>query len=264
MIGMIRTTACLLVASLGVTMGALAVNNTTPKGPAKKTSSPSKSAAKQTTKKAAATKQIPHKQGTAVRTATKQGSTKQGSTKQGVAKQGSTKQGSTRQGAAKQAATARPQTARTATSGSTKSGARTTAATTRRTTTTGTQASRRRRAAVPSWRASQQQPSTERVREIQSALINRGYMQGEADGNWGASTSDALKKFQQDQNITADGRLSSLSLIALGLGPKRTTAAAIKPAVPQRVVPGEPQSGNPPAAADPASPGGDFARKELQ
>ena len=262
MIGMIRTTACLLAASLGLTMGALAVNNTTQKGPVKKSTSPSKSSAKQPTKQSGATKQVAHKQGTGVRTATKQGTGKQGSTKQYSTKQGASKQAATKQGTARQATTARSQTARTATAGSTKSGAR--AVTTNRRQTTNTQASRRRRAAIPSWRASQQQPSQERVREIQEALIKRGYMQGEADGNWGASTSDALKKFQQDQNITADGRLSSLSLIALGLGPKRTTAAAIKPPVPQRAVPGEPQSGNPPAAADPASPGGDLARKELQ
>jgi hypothetical protein len=32
---------------------------------------------------------------------------------------------------------------------------------------------------------------------------------------------DALKRFQRDQNIGDDGKLGSLSLIALGLGPKR-------------------------------------------
>jgi hypothetical protein len=31
----------------------------------------------------------------------------------------------------------------------------------------------------------------------------------------------ALKRFQEDQNIAADGKLGALSLIALGLGPKR-------------------------------------------
>jgi hypothetical protein len=33
---------------------------------------------------------------------------------------------------------------------------------------------------------------------------------------------DALKRFQREQNLTEDGKIGSLSLIALGLGPKRT------------------------------------------
>lgn len=40
---------------------------------------------------------------------------------------------------------------------------------------------------------------------------------------------DALKRFQHDQNLIEDGKVGSLSLIALGLGPKRAAAPA-KPA----------------------------------
>lgn len=96
---------------------------------------------------------------------------------------------------------------------------------------TNTAASRRRRSTLPHFRAGQQQPTPDRIREIQSALIQRGYLQGEADGTWGASTIDALRRFQADQNLTADGKLNSMSLIALGLGPKRNglAAAAVKP-----------------------------------
>jgi len=32
---------------------------------------------------------------------------------------------------------------------------------------------------------------------------------------------DALKRFQHDQSLIEDGKIGSLSLIALGLGPKR-------------------------------------------
>lgn len=96
---------------------------------------------------------------------------------------------------------------------------------------TNTAASRRRRSTLPHFRAGQQQPTPDRIREIQSALIQRGYLQGEADGAWGASTVDALRRFQADQNLTADGKLNSMSLIALGLGPKRNglAAAPLKP-----------------------------------
>ena len=55
----------------------------------------------------------------------------------------------------------------------------------------------------------------------QQALADRGYFAGPVDGSWGATSVDALKRFQHDQNLTEDGKVSSLSLIALGLGPKR-------------------------------------------
>jgi peptidoglycan hydrolase-like protein with peptidoglycan-binding domain len=82
-----------------------------------------------------------------------------------------------------------------------------------------------RRKAVPSWRLGQQQPTPERYREIQEALIARGYLEGPATGIWGPESVEALRKFQQDNHLDATGKINSLSLIALGLGPKRDAAA---------------------------------------
>lgn len=73
-------------------------------------------------------------------------------------------------------------------------------------------------------RSYQQVPSPERYKEIQQALASKGYLQGEATGVWGPESVDALKRFQAEQNLMPDGKISSLSLIALGLGPKRLTA----------------------------------------
>jgi len=70
-------------------------------------------------------------------------------------------------------------------------------------------------------RSNQQQPTQDRYREIQQALGEKGYFAGEPDGNWGAESVEALKRFQRDQNLTEDGKVGALSLIALGLGPKR-------------------------------------------
>jgi peptidoglycan hydrolase-like protein with peptidoglycan-binding domain len=70
-----------------------------------------------------------------------------------------------------------------------------------------------------------QQPSPERYKEIQTALAAKGYFAGEPDGNWGPGSVDALKRFQHDQNLTEDGKIGSLSLIALGHGPKREPVA---------------------------------------
>jgi murein L,D-transpeptidase YcbB/YkuD len=73
-------------------------------------------------------------------------------------------------------------------------------------------------------RSYQQSPTPERYQEIQQALTKKGYFQGEASGKWGADSTDALKHFQAEQNLTPDGKINSLSLIALGLGPKRLSA----------------------------------------
>jgi len=60
-------------------------------------------------------------------------------------------------------------------------------------------------------------------------LASKGYFQGEADGQWGSSSVDALKRFQHDQNLTEDGKIGSVSLIALGLGPKRNNPEKAAP-----------------------------------
>ena len=75
----------------------------------------------------------------------------------------------------------------------------------------------------------QARPAPERFAEIQRALKQRGYYEGEADGKWDDESTAALKRFQADQNLRQDGKIGSLSLIALGLGPKRGGAAAPPP-----------------------------------
>lgn len=80
------------------------------------------------------------------------------------------------------------------------------------------------------WRTRQLAPTPDRYREIQGALAAKGYLKPEeANGAWGQSSVDALKHFQADQKIESSGKLNSLSLIALGLGPKHDSAAAKPP-----------------------------------
>jgi peptidoglycan hydrolase-like protein with peptidoglycan-binding domain len=74
---------------------------------------------------------------------------------------------------------------------------------------------------APARPPTQQQPTPERNREIQQALIDKGYLQDLPTGVWGPQSSDALKRFQADQQLQPTGKLDSLSLIRLGLGPKR-------------------------------------------
>lgn len=78
-------------------------------------------------------------------------------------------------------------------------------------------------------RSYQQTPTPERYKDIQQAMASKGYFHGEPNGEWGTDSQDALKRFQADQSLQPDGKLTSLSLIALGLGPKRLTAQSQTP-----------------------------------
>lgn len=81
---------------------------------------------------------------------------------------------------------------------------------------------------------SQRTPEPERVREIQQALADRGYPL-EVSGQWDAASVAALTKFQDDQqikNLTGRGKLDSLTLIALGLGPKHEPQTPPPPPTP--------------------------------
>ena len=71
------------------------------------------------------------------------------------------------------------------------------------------------------WRNRQATPSSDRYREIQNVLAAKGYLPADAaTGAWDQACADALKKFQSEQNLDSNGKINSLSLIALGLGPR--------------------------------------------
>jgi peptidoglycan hydrolase-like protein with peptidoglycan-binding domain len=94
-------------------------------------------------------------------------------------------------------------------------------------------------------RSRQMAPTPERYRDIQQALVERGYLKSEPNGVWDARSVDALRQFQADQKLSPTGKISSASLIGLGLGPKtgqqELTGAAPKP----------PESSAPPATPVP-------------
>lgn len=80
------------------------------------------------------------------------------------------------------------------------------------------------------WRNRQLAPTPERYKQIQEALAAKGYLPADqANGQWNDTSAAALKKFQTDQNIAPSGKIDSLSLIALGLGPKHDTLPVQKP-----------------------------------
>ena len=82
----------------------------------------------------------------------------------------------------------------------------------------------RQRKPVPRRPPVQNAPTPDRVKEIQEALAGHGYTTP-VDGVWGKETEVAMAKFQEDQNLEGRGKLTALSLIALGLGPQKDPAA---------------------------------------
>lgn len=75
------------------------------------------------------------------------------------------------------------------------------------------------RAAIPSM-------SSERATEIQSALIQRGYLSGEPTGTWDSSSYAAMQKMQSDNGWQTKLVPDSRALIKLGLGPNSTAIAS--------------------------------------
>jgi hypothetical protein len=73
----------------------------------------------------------------------------------------------------------------------------------------------------------QTHPETDRYQQIQQALASSGYFKGQVNGAWGDDSIDAMKRFQNDHKLPNDGKISSLSLIDLGLGPDRDSAASL-------------------------------------
>jgi len=70
-------------------------------------------------------------------------------------------------------------------------------------------------------------------RDIQKALKNAGYYNGPVDGKVGAATRAALKQFQEDQGLSADGvcgrrTWSKLQPFLEGAASPATSQAAIK------------------------------------
>jgi len=59
--------------------------------------------------------------------------------------------------------------------------------------------------------------SASTVRAVQQALNERGYNAGTADGQWGATTQEAVKRFQRASGLPDTGELAPSTLSALGV-----------------------------------------------
>jgi len=78
----------------------------------------------------------------------------------------------------------------------------------------------------------QKVPSTDRIQEIQSALSREGYYKGDPSGKWDSDTQDAMRRFQEEHNLTGSGKLDAQSLQKLGLGSDIAGVSAPRPPQP--------------------------------
>jgi peptidoglycan hydrolase-like protein with peptidoglycan-binding domain len=67
-------------------------------------------------------------------------------------------------------------------------------------------------------------PTSDRYKEIQQALVEKGYLKSEPTGVWDNNSQDAMTRFQNDQKLPATGKITAASLIGLGLGAKSAGA----------------------------------------
>jgi peptidoglycan hydrolase-like protein with peptidoglycan-binding domain len=70
----------------------------------------------------------------------------------------------------------------------------------------------------------QQAIDSERVTQIQQALIREHYLSGEPSAKWDSETQAAMLKFQGDQGWQTKLMPDSRALIKLGLGPNHSDA----------------------------------------
>ena len=80
-------------------------------------------------------------------------------------------------------------------------------------------AKRSKRAAKAKKPRGQQAMNSERVREIQAALIRERYMDGQPNGVWDVRSKSAMQRFQADQGWQSKVVPDSRALMKLGLGP---------------------------------------------
>ena len=67
----------------------------------------------------------------------------------------------------------------------------------------------------------------EEVRQIQTALQNRGYDPGSVDGIYGERTEAAVRQFQADQGLAVDGIAGPDTLAALGVSGSSNAATSV-------------------------------------
>jgi peptidoglycan hydrolase-like protein with peptidoglycan-binding domain len=102
---------------------------------------------------------------------------------------------------------------------------------------------------------SQQSQSPEVVKQAQQKLAQKGYEVGAADGQLGPRTQEGVKKFQEQQNLTATGQLDRQTLAALGVSAQGSPSRSPESSSTPGSAPGSSMGGNPGAGGSPGASG---------
>jgi uncharacterized iron-regulated membrane protein len=78
----------------------------------------------------------------------------------------------------------------------------------------------------------QKVPSADRIQEIQTALSREGYYKGDPSGKWDSDTQNAMRRFQEEHDMTGSGKIDAQSLQKLGLGSDIAGVSAPRPPQP--------------------------------
>lgn len=66
---------------------------------------------------------------------------------------------------------------------------------------------------------------TKTIKQIQTKLKNWGYYDGEVDGIFGYKTETAVKKFQEKNGLTVDGKVGNQTFAALGMSSSSSSSS---------------------------------------
>ncbi|HTX76627.1 MAG TPA: peptidoglycan-binding domain-containing protein [Terracidiphilus sp.] len=94
----------------------------------------------------------------------------------------------------------------------------------------------------------QQAIDSDRVTQIQQALVREHYLSTEANGEWDATTQAAMQKYQADHGWQTKLVPDSRALKALGLGPDYSAAINAKDVAANSSAPAATPAGTAPAA----------------
>jgi peptidoglycan hydrolase-like protein with peptidoglycan-binding domain len=83
-------------------------------------------------------------------------------------------------------------------------------------------------------------PTSDRIREIQSALQKDGSYAGEPNGKWDTATVEAMKSYQDKNGLSPTGKIDAVTLNKLGLGSETAGKGAPVPATSSSVAPADP------------------------
>ena len=83
-------------------------------------------------------------------------------------------------------------------------------------------------------------PTSDRIREIQSALQKDGSYTSEPSGKWDATTVEAMRTYQDKNGLSPTGKIDAVTLNKLGLGSDTAGKGAPVPATSSSVTPADP------------------------